>query len=150
VSLFLFVEAGMYTLRTEHSFDAAHFLSGYEGKCANIHGHRWRVIVEIYSERLVEEGQTRGMIVDFGELKSVVKATVDYFDHCMIYERNSLKDSTVSALRDEGFRLVEVEFRPTAESFAEYFYNVFKAKGYSVKQATVYETPNNCACYSEN
>ena len=37
----------MYTLKTEHSFDAAHFLYGYEGKCSNIHGHRWRVVLEV-------------------------------------------------------------------------------------------------------
>jgi 6-pyruvoyltetrahydropterin/6-carboxytetrahydropterin synthase len=142
-------EITMYTLRTEHSFDAAHFLSGYNGKCANIHGHRWRVIIEICSDSLESEGQTRGMLVDFGELKSEVKAAVDYFDHCMIYEKGTLKAATLQAFNDEGFRLVEVEFRPTAENFAEYFYKVFKDKGYRVKAATVYETPNNCACYSE-
>ena len=37
----------MYYLKTEQSFDAAHFLKGYAGKCHNLHGHRWRVIVEI-------------------------------------------------------------------------------------------------------
>ena len=51
----------MYTLKTEHSFDAAHFLYGYEGKCSNIHGHRWRVVAEIKSPDLKQEEQTRGM-----------------------------------------------------------------------------------------
>ena len=37
----------MYYLKTEHSFDSAHFLAGYEGKCRNIHGHEWRVVIEI-------------------------------------------------------------------------------------------------------
>ena len=42
---FLFdgIEGGkMYFLKTEQSFDSAHFLAGYHGKCANIHGHRWK------------------------------------------------------------------------------------------------------------
>ena len=59
----------MYYLKTEASFDAAHFLWKYEGKCRNIHGHRWNVAVEIKSQVLKQEGQTRGMIVDFGDLK---------------------------------------------------------------------------------
>ena len=42
----------MYILKTEHSFDSAHFLAGYEGKCANIHGHRWRVEIEVQAEEL--------------------------------------------------------------------------------------------------
>ena len=48
----------MYMLQTEQSFDAAHFLKGYKGKCSNIHGHRWRVVVSISSEKLSAEQQT--------------------------------------------------------------------------------------------
>lgn len=139
----------MYSLKTEHSFDSAHFLSGYNGKCANIHGHRWRVIIEIMSESVENVGQTRGMIVDFGSLKEDVKNVVDFFDHSLIIEKDTLKPTTVAALEDEGFRIINVEFRPTAENFAKYFYDVMSDKGYNVKNATVYETPNNCATYSE-
>ena len=63
----------MYTLKTEHSFDAAHFLYGYEGKCSNIHGHRWRVVAEVSSDELETTGQNRGMYVDFGDLKKDLK-----------------------------------------------------------------------------
>jgi 6-pyruvoyltetrahydropterin/6-carboxytetrahydropterin synthase len=139
----------MYTLKTEESFDSAHFLSGYSGKCSNIHGHRWRVIIEVSSDSLAQDGQTRGMIVDFSELKDELKAVCDTLDHKLIYEKGTLRQATVTALKDEGFAMVEVDFRPTAESFALYFYNCFKQKGYTVRQATVYETPNNCASYSE-
>ena len=66
----------MFTLVAECSFDAAHFLHGYKGKCSNIHGHRWRVIVEIYSDALSEETHTRGMIVDFDTLKEDIKKEV--------------------------------------------------------------------------
>lgn len=139
----------MYTLKTEHSFDSAHFLSGYEGKCANIHGHRWRVIIEVMGEKVEAKGQIRDMIVDFGTLKSEVKSEVDYFDHSLIIEKGTLREKTMEALNEEGFKIIKVPFRPTAESFAKYFYDKFKERGYNVKKAVVYETPNNCASYSE-
>lgn len=139
----------MYSLKTEHSFDSAHFLSGYNGKCSNIHGHRWRVIVEVCGEKVDSEGQTRGMIVDFGTLKEQLKAEVDALDHALIIEKNTLKAKTMEALNEEGFKIIEMDFRPTAENFSKYFYDKFKEKGYSVKEAVVYETPNNCATYYE-
>ena len=49
----------MYILETEQSFDSAHFLSGYKGKCSNLHGHRWRVVARIAMDELNKEGQTR-------------------------------------------------------------------------------------------
>lgn len=139
----------MYILRTEHSFDAAHFLKDYEGKCSNIHGHRWRVIVEVGAEELMTEGNTRGMVVDFSDLKKDVKAMVDYFDHKFIIEDDSLKLSTVNALLQEDFDIISLPMRPTAENFAKYFYDKIKEKGYQVDQVQVYETPNNCAAYRE-
>lgn len=139
----------MYFLTTEHSFDAAHFLSGYQGKCANLHGHRWRVVVEIHSDSLKQDSQTRGMIVDFGKLKRDLGEVVDFFDHAMIYEEGTLASATVDALQREGFRLIPVPFRPTAEQFAAYFYRRMTEMGYQVARATVYETPNNCASYAE-
>lgn len=53
----------MYILETEQSFDSAHFLSGYEGKCSNLHGHRWRVVARIAMDELNKEGQTRDMVI---------------------------------------------------------------------------------------
>ena len=81
----------MYYLQTKANFDAAHFLWKYEGKCRNIHGHRWNVVAKIKSQELEQEGQTRGMVVDFGNLKKDLKALCDYFDHSLIYETGSLK-----------------------------------------------------------
>ena len=43
-------EQDMYLIRSECSFDAAHFLKGYSGKCRNLHGHRWRVVAELKGE----------------------------------------------------------------------------------------------------
>ena len=60
----------MYTLVSEHSFDAAHFLKNYDGKCKNIHGHRWRVVISTKSDDLQENMHLRGMVTDFKDLKS--------------------------------------------------------------------------------
>lgn len=139
----------MYTLKTEQSFDSAHFLADYVGKCRNIHGHRWRVIIEIQEDALLASGEKRGMLVDFGDLKNDLKKLADELDHSLIIESGSLKDATMEALRDEEFRIVEFPFRPTAENFAKYFYDRMIDLGYRVREAVVYETPNNCASYSE-
>lgn len=139
----------MYTLKTNSSFDSAHFLSGYEGKCSNIHGHRWKVEIEVGNSELDDLGNTRGMIVDFSKLKKDLKEITDYLDHCLIIEKNTLKPRTMEALLDEGFRIEEMDFRPTAENFSQYFYTQMAKKGYNVAKATVYETPNNCATYYE-
>lgn len=139
----------MYVLQTEQSFDAAHFLKDYKGKCSNIHGHRWRVVVSISSEKLSAEQQTKGMVIDFSDLKKALKNICDYFDHTFIYEKNSLKPETVTALQAENFRLITVPFRPTAENFAHFIYEELKKEKYTVCHVEVYETPNNCAIYEE-
>ena len=138
----------MYKLKTTAAFDSAHFLSGYNGKCANIHGHTWTIEVEVRENSLIAEGEKRGMVVDFSDLKKSVKALADRYDHTLIYEQGSLRESTLNALREEGFSLTELPVRPTAENFAKLFYEAL-SKELPVCSVTVYETPQNCATYEE-
>lgn len=137
----------MYQLTTEHSFDSAHFLAGYDGKCGNLHGHRWRVLLTVQSETLREDRQQKGMCVDFAELKKDLRTELDALDHVLIIEQGSLRESTMKALQEEKFQVVEMPFRPTTENFARYFYELFTLKGYPVAKVEVYETPNNSAVY---
>lgn len=137
----------MYQLTTEHSFDSAHFLAGYDGKCGNLHGHRWRVLLTVQSETLREDRQQKGMCVDFAELKKDLRTELDALDHVLIIEQGSLRESTMKALQEEKFQVVEMPSRPTAENFARYFYELFTLKGYPVAKVEVYETPNNSAVY---
>ncbi len=130
----------MYFLETESSFDAAHFLTNYEGKCKNIHGHRWRVVAKI------KGNLDNGMLVDFGILKADLKELCDYFDHTFIVEKNSLKKELFDLLNQE-FVLRVVDFRTTAENFSKYFFDLLSKK-YEVYSVSVYETPNNKAEYS--
>ncbi len=142
-------EENMYYITTETSFDAAHFLSGYPGKCKNIHGHRWRVLIKIKSEQLKSDSIQNGMICDFSDLKKDLKSIVDKLDHSFIFEKDSLKPELIKLLLEEQFSLHEVPFRPTAENFSFYFYQEMQKRGYEVAEATVYETPNNYASYHE-
>jgi len=137
----------MYRLKTSAAFDSAHFLAGYKGKCANLHGHRWTIEIEAAAEELQKQGEKRGMVIDFGDLKKELRALADYYDHSLIYEAGSLKETTLAALRDEQFRLIEVPYRPTAENFARAFFDSLTEKGLPVMRVTVYETPDNCASY---
>lgn len=137
----------MYFLKTSASFDSAHFLQGYKGKCANLHGHQWVIEAEFSGEHLQDDGSLRGMLIDFGDLKQAVQNLAGSFDHGLIYEKNSLKPDTESALLSENFHLIPVDFRPTAENFARCFYENLSQKGLPVSRITVYETPDNCAIY---
>lgn len=139
----------MYTLQTSASFDSAHFLKGYEGKCSNIHGHRWKVEVTVSSEDVAPEGQDRGMVVDFKILKDALSGLTGELDHSLVIEEGSLRENTKAALLEEGFRMIELPFRPTAENLAAFFYHEMEKRGYQVILVKVYETPNNCAGYSE-
>ncbi|MCR5587919.1 MAG: 6-pyruvoyl tetrahydropterin synthase family protein, partial [Lachnospiraceae bacterium] len=104
----------MFSVTTEASFDSAHFLKGYDGKCANLHGHRWRICVSAKAENVGDDG----MVIDFTDLKRDLKNLADNLDHSLIVEEGSLKEKTVEALREENFRMVFLPFRPTAENFA--------------------------------
>ena len=137
----------MFILKTSAAFDSAHFLSGYNGKCANLHGHHWVVEVEVSANALQKSGEKRGMVIDFGDLKKAVRELADSFDHATIYETGTLKDATIAAFQDEGFKLIEVLYRPTAENFARAFYYDLLEQGLPVYAVTVYETPDNCARY---
>lgn len=64
----------------EFEFDAAHFLPHYHGKCENLHGHTYKLVVKL-------EGQpdSEGMIMDFTVLKNIVKENVlKELDHKLI------------------------------------------------------------------
>lgn len=137
----------MYSIKVNLHFDAAHFLKDYNGKCSNIHGHRWNIEVIIFTKELKEYGSNKGMVEDFADLKRDINTIISCYDHSLIVENGSMKQATIDCLRNEGFKLVFVDFRTTAENFAYYIYSTIAEKGYAVKSVTVYETPNNGATY---
>jgi 6-pyruvoyltetrahydropterin/6-carboxytetrahydropterin synthase len=72
----------MYKLSVEQHFDAAHALRGYKGKCENLHGHRFQVMVIVTSSQL----DAIGLAFDFSELKKMLKGVLSRFDHTNLNE----------------------------------------------------------------
>ena len=137
----------MYALQTEACFDSAHFLTDYYGKCENLHGHRWRIVVTIEREELQSEGTMRDMVLDFGVFKRSVRALADSLDHTFLVEEGSLKPATIAALEAEGFSLTILPFRTTAENLARYVAEQLVSQGLPVSEVECDETPNNRAIY---
>ena len=137
----------MYGLKTEASFDSAHFLTDYYGKCENLHGHRWRMEVTIATDELQEEGTMRGMVLDFGVYKKAVRELAESLDHTFLVEEGSLTPETIAALENEGFTLTVLPFRTTAENLARYAFDQLTDQGLPVVEVEVDETPNNRAFY---
>ena len=124
----------MYILRVRDHFDAAHFLPWHEGKCKNLHGHRWEVEVVIQSEKLDENG----LVMDFGIVKQLLERVMP--DH---HDLNSWVGN------------------PTAECIAERLYweirrdildialdGHFEGRGFQpLRELTVWESPNCSVTY---
>jgi len=72
------------------SFDSAHFLPGYDGKCSRVHGHTWRVAVTV--EGTVDPAT--GMVVDFAVLKKIVEPWIELLDHRVLNEVEGLEVPT--------------------------------------------------------
>ncbi len=137
----------MYGLKTEACFDSAHFLTDYYGKCENLHGHRWRMVVYVFQDQLQAEGTMRDMVLDFGVFKKMVRDLAEELDHTFLVEAGSLSQQTMDCLEMEGFTLTILPFRTTSENLARYVCERLTDKGLPVVQVDMYETPNNCAIY---
>jgi len=118
----------MYYLTIKEHFDAAHFLRNYQGKCANMHGHRWVCHVTVKGNEVDE----CGMVIDFGEIKALVRGIIIPLDH---HTLNEIKPFTI--------------VNPTAELIAKYIYNQIKQELITVDSVTVWESPESSCEYRE-
>ncbi len=120
-----------FILKIVTDFAAAHTLRDYPGACNRMHGHNWKVEVEVIGSELDDTG----MVVDFKKIKRATNEIADRLDH---YYINDIEPFT--------------EINPTAENIAKYFYQelslVLDANSTSVKQVTLWETERACATYS--
>ena len=64
-------------LTKRFTFEMAHALPSYSGKCHNIHGHSYKLFVTVEGEPSLAEGSPTGMVIDFGDLKKEVRAALD-------------------------------------------------------------------------
>ncbi|MBM4444341.1 MAG: 6-carboxytetrahydropterin synthase QueD [Chloroflexi bacterium] len=72
----------MYEVAVEADFDAAHYLRGYEGKCENVHGHRFRVKARVRTKGT----DAVGMAYDFTKLRRQLGEVVGRLDHVCLNE----------------------------------------------------------------
>jgi len=97
-------------------FEMAHALDWHDGKCKNLHGHTYKLIISLKGNINQELNQTNnGMVIDFGAVKDLVKnLVVDRFDHCtMLYTKSPILEQ-ISKL--DYLKLEKVDFQPTAEN----------------------------------
>ncbi|MDD1666839.1 MAG: 6-carboxytetrahydropterin synthase [Methanomicrobiales archaeon] len=127
------------TIYKEVFFDASHRLLHYEGKCRNLHGHRWRVEVWLRGE---PDSET-GILVDF----NVIKEVIERFDHQVILNR---EDPMVGCL--EQFQpVVTTVGDPSSELLAGEIRRLLDAEchltgtGARVTRIRVWESDTCCA-----
>lgn len=131
----------MYQVTRIIYFCYGHRLLNYEGRCRNFHGHNGRVEVELAAEKL----DARGMVLDFGDIKSAVKKWIDEtLDHRMILNR---KDPLLPALEKAGEPLYVIDENPTAEAIAKLIFDYAVSKGFPVREVRLWETESSFASY---
>jgi len=142
----------MFTLKSEIGMDIAHYLVGYDGKCKNIHGHRYRLVAKVSADELQKEGQLRGMVDDFGNVKQALKGISDTFDHKFLLEDNEEGRRIAAFYESEGmnFDILMVPYRTTVEEMSRDMFNRLKDMGVNVTEVELYETPTNSCIYREN
>lgn len=132
----------MYSVTKRIEFCYGHRLLDYDGVCAHPHGHNAIAEVEISSPGL----DARNMVVDFSEIRNVVKEWVDReLDHKMILRRD---DPLVAALDGLGEPMYLVDSNPTAERIARLIFDVSRQQGLDVTRVTLWETPSSWATYT--
>ncbi|MBI5645503.1 MAG: 6-carboxytetrahydropterin synthase [Ignavibacteriae bacterium] len=106
----------MDTVRIARLFhwEMGHRLPFHEGGCANIHGHSYRMWVEVAGQC-----DENGMLIDYGDLKLAVQPLVEPLDHAFLCYTGD------SVMRDflafQGFKCALVPFQSTAENITRYF-----------------------------
>ncbi len=121
-----------YQLKIVSDFAAAHALRGYQGACQRLHGHNWKIEVEVSATQL----DAIGIAIDFKVLKSHIRAVTDELDH---YYLNEIPPFDV--------------INPTAENLAAEIYRRVAERinhpQITLHAVTVWETERACARYSE-
>jgi len=133
----------MYRISKSISFCYGHRLLNYDGKCKHLHGHNARAVILLEQEELDE----RGMLVDFKDIKDVVKKWIDAeLDHNMLLCKN---DPILPVLREAGERFFVMDDNPTAENIAKLIYEFVAAADYPVIDVSIWETDTCYASYRD-
>jgi 6-pyruvoyltetrahydropterin/6-carboxytetrahydropterin synthase len=120
----------MYRVSIERHFDAAHYLREYEGKCENLHGHRYKVVANLKADKLDEIG----LAYDFTVLKKIIDDILERFDHTCL---NDIDPFT--------------SMNPSSENIASIIYSELQLrldrKNTEIESIEVWESPDAWVTY---
>ena len=121
-----------YTLKILTDFASAHTLRDYPGACSRMHGHNWKVELEVEARKLNDIG----IAIDFKQMKKIANEVCDRLDHRYL---NEIEPFT--------------EINPTAENIAAFLYGEISRQlnneTVKVSAVTLWETDRACVRYSE-
>ena len=133
----------MYSVTKRIEFCYGHRLLDYEGVCRHPHGHNGVAEIEIRTDTL----DSRNMVVDFGDIRRIVKGWIDReLDHKMILRQD---DPLVEPLEALGEPIFKLESNPTVERIAKLNFDMARDQGLNVVQVRVWETPTSWAAYGD-
>lgn len=126
------------TLTKEITFDMAHRLAFYEGKCRNIHGHTYKLQITVVEDPSKE-------FIDFAKLSADLKRVAERFDHKVFLDgRDTVNVELAKVMRAAGLDFVLTTYEPTAENMLADIIQDFSEK-YKVASARLWETPTSYA-----
>ena len=97
------------------TFETAHVLYNYDGKCKNMHGHSYKLFVTVKGTPINDINDVKnGMVVDFGDIKKIVKEEiVDVWDHAVLLNALTPHKELGEDLAQKGHKVIECNYQPT-------------------------------------
>ena len=114
----------------QFTFETGHALYGYDGKCKNVHGHSYKLSVTVIGSPIIDSSNVKfGMVIDFGDLKKIVKEDiVDIFDHATVFNKNTPHVELAHELEQRGHHVILVDYQPTSENMVIDFADKIKRR----------------------
>ena len=102
----------------QFTFETGHALYGYDGKCKNVHGHSYKLSVTVIGSPISDVNNVKyGMVIDFTDLKKIVKEeVVDQFDHATVFNQNTPHIELAKELKSRDHHVILVDYQPTSEN----------------------------------
>lgn len=114
----------------QFTFETGHALYGYDGKCKNVHGHSYKLSVTVIGSPIKDSNNVKfGMVIDFTDLKKIVKEeVVDHFDHATVFNQNTPHVELAKELQSRDHHVILVDYQPTSENMVIDFAKKIKSR----------------------
>ena len=135
----------MMELSRSFSFEASHVLPNHPGKCSNLHGHSWKLVIALDGE----VNKYTGMIMDYADVKAKVQPLIDDLDHAHLGAWRTPK-VIISAVGTKHVEWLsnEVQSNPTSENLIMAIGLELRKRNITFSRLQLQETENTC-CYLE-